>query len=103
LVDEVVLYETQTVEIPPRRLKKALGGLDAVTFTSASTVKGFLQALRRAGLSAKSALDGMAIVAIGPATAQALKAGGISQFYLPKDSWTIDGLIEALVQKAVKG
>ncbi len=99
-VDEVVLYETKIIQISPSRLRQALRGLDAATFTSASTVKGFFEALRQAKWSVRSALNGTAVVAIGPATAQALQEGGISKFHLPKGSWTVDGLVEA-VREAV--
>lgn len=100
-VDEVVLYETKWVEISPKRIKQALRGLDAATFTSASTVKGFLEAVRRAQVPLDSAINGTKVVAIGPATAQALQEGGISKFQLPKDSWTVEGLVGAL-EEALK-
>ncbi len=99
-VAEAVLYETVSLSIPPRRVKQALSGIDAVTFTSASTVKSFLKALSEAKLSPRSAFNGAAVVAIGPATAQALREGGIKRFHLPKGSWTVEGLLEA-VEEAV--
>ena len=97
-VDEIVLYETAPLPLSPRRVKQALRGLDAATFTSASTVRGFLQGLRGAGLNGRCALNETAVVAIGPATAEALKEGGIRRPTLPKGSWTIDGLVDAVVE-----
>ncbi|MBI3332900.1 MAG: uroporphyrinogen-III C-methyltransferase [Candidatus Omnitrophica bacterium] len=99
-VDEVVLYETSHPEIPAARLKKALKGLDAATFTSASTVTGFFQAAQEAGLSAGSAFNGAKIIAIGPETARALKEAGMERTVLPRENWTVEGMIQA-VKEAV--
>ena len=96
-MDEVVLYETVNLKIPPKRLKKALRRLDAATFTSASTVKGFLRALAEAKIPVRSSLNGAAVAAIGPATAKELKAAGIKRFHLPEGSWTVEGLVQAVV------
>jgi len=97
-VREVILYDTVPIAITPRKLRTALEGADAVTFTSASTAQAFLKALRRAGLRIRTALNGTKAVAIGPATAKVLKSGGILQCTLPRRSWTIDGLIRAVVE-----
>lgn len=97
-VEEVTLYETVPVRIPPRRLRQALRGSDAVTFTSASTVRVFLESLQATGLSPRKALNGTQIVAIGPATGKALEAGGIRRYRMPDRSWTLDGLVEAVVE-----
>ena len=97
-VEEVVLYETVHLKIPPSQLKKALYHLDAVTFTSASTVKGFFKALAEAKVPVRLALNGAAVAAIGPATGQALKAAGIRRFYLPEGAWTVEGLLQAVVK-----
>lgn len=96
-VDEAVLYETSAPEISPARVKRALQGLDAATFTSASTAESFLAALARAKMPLRRALNGTKVVAIGPSTAQALKEGGVRRVYLPKSSWTVDGLVEAVI------
>lgn len=95
-VREVAMYDTLFRKIPAGELKKALQGARAVTFTSASTARSFLDSLKRARLPLRTALDGAAVVAIGPATAWALKEGGVGCVHLPKRSWTVDGLVEAL-------
>lgn len=100
VVEELVMYETAWVKQPPQRLKTALKNLDAATFTSASTVRGFLASLAGAKLEVQRALNGAQVVAIGPATAQALRESGIRRFHLPKGAWTVEGLIEA-VKEAV--
>ena len=96
-VEEAALYETVPVRIPPARVRRALAHLDAATFTSASTARGFLSAVRAAGLPLREALNGTAVVAIGPATARELKKGGVRRVYLPRGRWTVEGLAEAVV------
>ena len=98
LVREAVLYETLPIRIPPARIKKALREADAVTFTSASTARVFLESLSAAKLPVRSAFNGTAVVAIGPATGNELKARGVKQVVMPRRSWTIDGLVEAVVE-----
>lgn len=98
LVDEAVLYETSCPEIPAARLKKALKGLDAATFTSASTVTGFFQAAQEAGVPAGSAFNGAKIIAIGPETARALKEAGMERLYLPRENWTVEGMVQAVME-----
>jgi uroporphyrinogen-III synthase len=75
-----------------------LTGIDAITFTSGSTVRGFVQALKKANLPSRSALNGAKVIAIGPETAKALKAAGIRRFHLPRGSWTVEGLVSTLVE-----
>lgn len=98
LVEEVVLYETIHRSIPAGRLKQALRRIDALTFTSASTVNGFLRALEEARFPVRAAFDGAEVVAIGPATRKALKEAGISKVHLPKEAGTIDGLVATVVE-----
>ena len=101
-VEEVVLYETVTPKIPARLLKRVLENLHAATFTSGSTARSFLAALAGAKVPLKRVLNGAAVVAIGPSTAQALKAGGVKRVHQPKNSWTVEGLVQAVVA-AVSG
>ena len=96
LVEEVTLYETVMPAIGPSRIKKAISHVDAMTFTSASTVTGFFRALRKAKMPAKKALNGAKAVAIGPSTAEALRENGIKRYWMPRKSWTLDGLVEAV-------
>ncbi len=96
-VEEAILYETKPTAIGADQIRRALKGLDAATFTSASTVKGFFDAISKARLSRRQAFNGAAVVAIGPATARELKRRGIRP-HLPKGSWTVQGLTEAVVE-----
>lgn len=98
IVEETVLYETVTPKISAARVKKALYHLDAATFTSGSTARSFLEALARAKMPPARALNGTKVVAIGPSTAQALRDGGVKRVHLPRGSWTVDGLVDAVVE-----
>lgn len=97
-VEEAAVYETVELKIPAGQVRRALKHLDAATFTSASTVRGFLSAVKQAGLPVKKAFNGAAVVAIGPATARELRKGGVKKIYLPKTEWTVDGMAEAVVE-----
>jgi uroporphyrinogen-III synthase len=80
----------------PRRLpavaRQALadGTVDAITFTSASTVRGFLGALGDMGLRGRPK-----VVCIGPVTARAAREHGL-HVHAVADPHTTDGLIAAL-------
>ena len=97
-VDEVAVYKTLLRKIPAQRLRRALRRSDAITFTSASTAEGFLQAVKQARLPLRSVLNGTAIVAIGPATAAALRSAGVRQIAMPRQSWTVEGLVDTLIE-----
>lgn len=98
--EEIAIYETAELRVPHRRLKAALRGLDAATFTSASTARAFLRSVRFAHLPLGQALNGAAVVAIGPSTAQALRKGGVRRVVLPEREWSLEGLVQA-VENAV--
>jgi uroporphyrinogen III methyltransferase/synthase len=94
ILDEAIAYETVPETEDPTGAVKRFGeeGADIVTFTSASTVEGFLDL----GLSIP---DETAIASIGPITSQALAESG----YDPDreaESSDIPGLIAAVVELA---
>jgi uroporphyrinogen III methyltransferase/synthase len=96
-LNEWIVYETVETPVAPAALKKALKNLDAATFTSASTARGFLWSLKKAKMSPAQVASRVTMVAIGPATAAELKRGGIKQVMLPKNKeWQLDGLIDAI-------
>ena len=82
LVDEIAAYRTR----PASRLAP-LGPVDAVTFTSSSTVRGFL-----AGGPVPA---GAKVICIGPITAQTARECGLEVTAVAVE-YTEDGLIEAL-------
>ena len=101
VVTEVAAYRTVTQPIPLELLRAALmpdetrQRVDAITFTSSSTVRGFLGSLAAAGMQ-PAALDGIALAAIGPITAQTLREDGLEPT-LVAEEYTIPGLVRALV------
>lgn len=96
LVTEVITYETvpdnSCVESAVDALKRR--SIDAVTFTSGSTVKNFYS-LISAKIDIKEALDGVAVAVIGPVTAKAARELGLKVDVIPEE-YTVPGLIEAL-------
>jgi uroporphyrinogen III methyltransferase/synthase len=84
VVDEVAAYRT----VPAARSRPALSDVDAVTFTSSSTVRGFLQG-GPVPINAK-------VVCIGPVTAETARAHGLTVARVA-ERYTEDGLVDALV------
>jgi uroporphyrinogen-III synthase len=84
-------YRVRPAEALPPEAEDALrrGRVDAITFTSPSTVEGFV---RLAG-----AISGPAVVCIGPVTAAAARRSGLSVAAVA-DQHTEDGLVDALVR-----
>jgi len=89
-VDVLPLYET-VAEPLDEETREAAARADFVTFTSASTVRFFLEA------AGPEALAGPRIASIGPATSAELREHGFEPD-LEADPHTPDGLVEALVR-----
>jgi uroporphyrinogen III methyltransferase/synthase len=89
-VDVLALYETVADAPPAHVLREALAA-DYVTFTSASTVRFFLQAIAGDGLSSETR-----IVSIGPITSEALRGQGLAP-HVEASAHDIDGLVRALL------
>ncbi len=87
-------YETVAGEADGTALSEELanGTIDAVTFTSSSTVKNLLKLL---GDNAPELLKNVKIAAIGPITAETCKQNGL-QVTVQAQEYTIDGLIQAV-------
>ncbi len=95
-VDVVTAYET-VLGSGGDDLPAALqaGQVDAITFTSPSTVRNtFIRLEREAGLDAE-ALAGVVIACIGPVTADAAKQAGLPVDVTPEE-YTAHGLVAAL-------
>jgi uroporphyrinogen III methyltransferase / synthase len=69
--------------------------IDAVTFTSASTVRNFVQML--GGDQAADLLQGTTVAAIGPVTAEAAQQLGIATAVVP-ERYTVPAMVNALVE-----
>ena len=91
----VVAYRTVFTRSLPREARDALrrGEVDAVTFTSASTVEGFVGAL-------SAARGAPTVVCIGPVTAAAARRAGLRPAAVARPH-TLDGLVEA-VERALQ-
>jgi len=89
-------YRTVFATSLPREAREALrrGEVDAVTFTSASTVRGFVNA--RSGEATRRPVGGPPkVVCIGPVTASAARDAGLRPAAVAKPH-TLEGLVEAL-------
>ena len=89
-VDLLALYET-VAEPLDEATREAAAAADYLTFTSASSVRFYVQA--------SGALEGPRIASIGPATSAALREHG-AEPDLEADPHTPDGLVEALLDDA---
>jgi hydroxymethylbilane synthase len=92
-VDVLPIYRTLPADIAPEALDLLRGGVDAVTFTSGSTVRSFAAALERAGLG--GLLAATPVACIGPVTAQAARDLGLGPAVVA-DTHTGTGLVRAL-------
>ena len=97
-VDEVAAYRTVTQPVAPAIIQRILldERVDAITFTSSSTVRGLLDGLAAAGYDPREALRGVALAAIGPITAATLRDNGLEPTLIAEE-YTIPGLTAALV------
>ncbi|MBI4337903.1 MAG: uroporphyrinogen-III C-methyltransferase [Chloroflexi bacterium] len=94
MVDEVPLYRTVCPEDTPQQVRQALEeGIDAVTFTSSSTVRHLVDALQ----GNVALLSRATVACIGPITAQTAKELGLSVTLVAQEH-TVEGLVQALVR-----
>lgn len=91
-VEDVTAYRTLSEADPALAAAALAPPPDAVTFTSPSTVRGFLAAVPEA-----DALAGVALVAIGPVTAEALAPFGLEADAVAEPH-TVGGLLDTLVR-----
>lgn len=90
-VEVLTVYETVAAEADPAMIEAVRAGeVDAVTFTSSSTVTNFLDAL--GGAPDPS----VRIVAIGPVTAETARAAGLTVTAVAEEH-TIPGLVTTLI------
>lgn len=92
-VDVAPVYQTVPDEEGAAAARRALteGGVDVVTFTSTSTVRGFFDAVRGADLSR------VRLASIGPITSDALRAEGWEPA-IEASPYTVPALVEALAR-----
>jgi uroporphyrinogen III methyltransferase/synthase len=94
-VDVVEAYRTVKPRGGAKQLRELLADekMDAITFTSSSTVNHFVGLLRKGEL--KKLLRGIAIACIGPVTAKTAKEWGMNVQIQPKE-YTIPALAQAI-------
>ncbi|CAG0987007.1 partial uroporphyrinogen III methyltransferase / synthase, partial [Anaerolineae bacterium] len=102
-VDEVVAYRTITLDANDPSAQHirdllAAGEIDAITFTSSSTVRGFVNVIR----FPISNFQFPIIACIGPITAQTARDLGL-QVDVTAQEYTLEGLTRALVSCWVEG
>jgi len=96
---EVAAYRTVRPAIDPGTLRGLLAGVTAATFTSSSTVRNLAAAAQDAGLELPVALGHALVACIGPITAATAREHGLP-VHVVAESYTVDGLVEALVKAA---
>lgn len=96
IVDEVTAYETILSDEGKETLISLLTDreIDAVTFTSSSTVSNFMSLLESE--DAANLLKGVTIASIGPITSDTARTLGIKP-NLEADPYTIPGLVDELL------
>jgi uroporphyrinogen-III synthase len=92
-VDVVSVYRVEVErDQHPEMRRRLSGGVDAVTFTSPSTVRNFVELL---GADRSRLLGGALVACIGPVTAAAAEACGL-RVGLVAVTYTVPGLVDAL-------
>lgn len=91
-VDEIVAYHTRPATPSSEEWAELRRGVDAATFTSASTVRNFVRLL---GDETAAVLNGAHVVCIGPITAEAAREAGL-RVEAVAEAYTTEGLVEAL-------
>ncbi len=95
-VDVVPVYRTVGAEPDERVIERVRAGeVDAVTFTSSSTVREFLALLERAGVGADEASRTFVAASIGPITSGTAREYGL-EVAVQAEEYTIPGLVDAL-------
>lgn len=97
-VHVAAVYETMVEDAEAARVRKMIeaGEVDAVTFTSSSTVKNFMSLLEGAKLPER-----VTIVCIGPVTAQTARELGLEPDVVAEEH-TIEGLVEAVLKRELR-
>lgn len=92
----VAAYSTRTARV--EGFAGRVASCDVVTFTSASTVNGFVENSGGAG-AAQELLRGKTVACIGPVTAQVARSAGFDVSVVAEE-FTAAGLVEALLRNA---
>ncbi len=96
-VEVAPVYQTVPAPADPAILDRLRSGVDAVTFTSPSTVRHFLAFLDAAGSDGAALLGRSAVASIGPVTTAALAARDVRVDVEPR-TYTATALVSALAE-----
>lgn len=76
-VDVIPVYRTIAATPDPSTVQRLKSGVvDAIAFTSGSTVRNFLDLLEKQGLDPREIMDCLVVASIGPVTTEALRKRG---------------------------
>jgi uroporphyrinogen-III synthase len=92
---EIAVYQTLPTEPDPDGLAALKSGVDAVTFTSPSTVENFVEIVRRTGLNPVQLPKNPLIACIGPITQKAAQEAGYSDIVVAEE-YTTEGIVALL-------
>jgi uroporphyrinogen III methyltransferase/synthase len=92
---EIAVYETLPAEPDRNGLAVLKSGVDAVTFTSPSTVENFVEIVRRAGLNPVQLPKNPLIACIGPITQKAAEEAGFRDIVVAEE-YTTEGIVTLL-------
>jgi uroporphyrinogen III methyltransferase/synthase len=98
-VDEVIAYRAVTppdADVPGLRAAIAAGEIDALTFTSSSTVRHFVELIGRDVVATLGGAARPIVACIGPVTAETAREAGLTVDVCPAD-YTVPALAAALV------
>lgn len=95
IAHEIAVYRTVPAQPAKEGLAALRSGVDAVTFTSPSTVENFIVLVRQAGLDPFHLPGRPKIACIGPITQRAAEEAGFTAAWMAEE-YTIEGLVEAL-------
>jgi uroporphyrinogen III methyltransferase/synthase len=92
---EIAVYQTLPAEPDPDGLAALRSGVDALTFTSPSTVENFVELVLRAGLDPLRLPGDPQIACIGPITQKAAEEAGFVDV-LVAEEYTSEGIVDLL-------
>ena len=95
MAHEIAVYQTIPAKTDPDGLAALKSGVDAITFTSPSTVENFFEIVGRAGLDPLHLPGNPKIACIGPITQSAAEEAGFVDMFVA-DEYTTEGLVKLL-------
>lgn len=92
---EITVYQTLPAEPDIEGLEALRGGVDVVTFTSASTVENFIAIARKNNLDPMNLPNHPMIACIGPVTESAAREAGFTKIVVAEE-YTTEGLLRQI-------